>query len=293
LPATLAATLDGAANNVETTCGSVAESEVVFAYTAEVAGTYSFETQGSMISDTVLAVLDGSSCDDAELACNDDDGDRLTSKLTLDLGAGQEILIVVESWGGEQGDVEVRVSAGSSVGPVECEPSALSATLPASVTGTVSAAASSLEPSCAVSSEGEVLYAFTAPAAGRYRFDSSGSTADTILQVLDTDCEGQELACNDDSAAGGLSAIVEVELDAQQTVLVNLDSYDGEGDYALSVSLATGEVDETGCCVEHASASCDDAEIAACVCADDDYCCTNSWDVLCVYAVEDLGCGGC
>ena len=55
------------------------------------------------------------------------------------------------------------------------------------------------------------------------------------MQVLDGDCSGEELACNDDSDLGGLAAIAELDMSAGQSVLINVDSFDGTGSYALSV----------------------------------------------------------
>jgi hypothetical protein len=50
---------------------------------------------------------------------------------------------------------------------------------------------------------------------------------------------------------------------------------------------------EGGCCEAHATPSCDDAAVAECVCAQNDLCCTTSWDEQCVAQVETLGCGTC
>ena len=47
------------------------------------------------------------------------------------------------------------------------------------------------------------------------------------------------------------------------------------------------------CCASKDTPSCEDADVAACVCAFDGFCCDSSWDSLCVSEVEDLGCGVC
>lgn len=47
-----------------------------------------------------------------------------------------------------------------------------------------------------------------------------------------------------------------------------------------------------GCCVAHPSAGCEDADVQACVCEADDYCCEQTWDQACVNAVLE-GCGTC
>lgn len=300
----LGASDEVATDAVELSCGSIAEPELLFAFTAPEAGSYVFSTAGSEVFDTVLAVIDGTACDGEELACNDDDTSELTSRVVLELAAGQAVLVAVESWGEEAGAIEVEVTAGDG-GPAiideqSCTVTDLPATLPASVTGEASDEADLLTPSCALyGSSGEALYRFTADQAGRYRFDTRGSDVDTVVQVLDGDCAGEELACNDDSDLGGLAAIAELDMSAGQTVVINVDSFDGMGSYALSVDRMDAAAEEpavesTGsCCSPQAGGGCADAAIAACVCAVDDYCCTGTWDALCVEAVSVLECGGC
>ncbi len=47
------------------------------------------------------------------------------------------------------------------------------------------------------------------------------------------------------------------------------------------------------CCVSQEGGGCGDEEIEACVCAEDDFCCTTQWDGGCAAQVERLGCGSC
>ncbi|HAC08958.1 MAG TPA: hypothetical protein DCG14_04805, partial [Phycisphaerales bacterium] len=47
-----------------------------------------------------------------------------------------------------------------------------------------------------------------------------------------------------------------------------------------------------GCC-EVGSGGCDDADIEACVCAIDPYCCETAWDAICIDAIAAGGCGAC
>jgi hypothetical protein len=47
------------------------------------------------------------------------------------------------------------------------------------------------------------------------------------------------------------------------------------------------------CCTAKETAGCADAEVEACVCAGDDYCCNTAWDETCVGEVDQLGCGDC
>ncbi len=70
-------------------------------------------------------------------------------------------------------------------------------------------------------------------------------------------------------------------------------------DHAPSFADLEGTTDppdlpeERSCCVPHQSPGCENLEVLACVCDDDDYCCTESWDQSCVNAAIDGGCGTC
>lgn len=84
-------------------CGAASGSpDHVVEFTAPFSGTYHFNTFGSYY-DTVLAAF--SSCDHgSELACNDDEGHwTLQSKLSLDLQAGDTILLSVSGFNGQSG----------------------------------------------------------------------------------------------------------------------------------------------------------------------------------------------
>lgn len=63
---------------------------------------------------------------------------------------------------------------------------------------------------------------------------------------------------------------------------------------AAVVGLGCGICDDVrGCCLSHETGGCDGEAIEACVCAEDPYCCSETWDDACVAAVEGLGCGRC
>ena len=82
----------------------------------------------------------------------------------------------------------------------------------------------------------EVMFAWTAPAAGVWVFDTEGSRADTVLYVRQASCEGPEMACNDDTPdATGLHSAVEVELELGQTIYVVVDTYVVGGDVVLNI----------------------------------------------------------
>ncbi|MCX4243567.1 hypothetical protein [Paraliomyxa miuraensis] len=47
------------------------------------------------------------------------------------------------------------------------------------------------------------------------------------------------------------------------------------------------------CCMDNGTPGCDDPAIESCVCMQDAYCCSSTWDSLCVDEVAMFGCGDC
>ncbi|MBC8073426.1 MAG: hypothetical protein IAG13_34215 [Deltaproteobacteria bacterium] len=56
---------------------------------------------------------------------------------------------------------------------------------------------------------------------------------------------------------------------------------------------STGGVDVGNCCTAHDGKGCTNADISACVCAADSFCCDTEWDAMCVASVVSNGCGSC
>jgi hypothetical protein len=81
---------------------------------------------------------------------------------------------------------------------------------------------------------GDLSFEFVAPAQGQYTFDTFGSTYDTTLYALD-DCQGVELACNDD-AGGGLQSEITLQLSIGQRVIIIVDGFAAStGAFVLNV----------------------------------------------------------
>jgi hypothetical protein len=82
----------------------------------------------------------------------------------------------------------------------------------------------------------ERSYSWTAPAAGRYRFETVESVSDVVL-VLADGCDGPELACNEDLGSWTHDAQVNRVLDAGETVTVFVDALfpEIETDYGLRI----------------------------------------------------------
>ena len=85
---------------------------------------------------------------------------------------------------------------------------------------------------------GDVALLWTAPTTGRYRFDTCGSTYDTILTARAPDCSGMTLKCNDDSTGCGnqsLQSRFSLDVVAGERILLVVDGFDDEGPFQLNI----------------------------------------------------------
>lgn len=108
LPHTQMGTLGGGSDKLNGSCGGVDAPDRALGWTAPADGTYVFDTFGSAF-DTVLYALDGG-CAGAELACNDDVGGMVQSRLVLVLTEGQTVVLVVEGYAGATGSYVINVT---------------------------------------------------------------------------------------------------------------------------------------------------------------------------------------
>ena len=151
-----------------------------------------------------------------------------------------------------------------------------------------------LAQNCGNSGGVDRVIAWTAPAAGTYRFDTVDSDFDTVLS-LHHNCGASPFLCNDDLGfnANRDSRIV-TTVAAGEVVLVAVAGYGGAtGNYILNINL---DVPGTGdCCVPHGTYSCDsEAGCAATVCAVDANCCNvaGPWSQGCV-DIAETSCASC
>lgn len=224
--------LAGRADTLSGSCGGNG-GEVTVGFTAPERGRYTFSTEGSGF-DTVLYVLDGSSCGGAELGCNDDGAPEATSALSIILEEDQSVVLVVDAYSaGDSGNVTLDVAAALG----DCGASDLGSDLPVAITGTTSGVGA-LEGTCGGDTASDAVFEWTAPSAGTYDITTAGSDFDTVLYVVAGGCIGDELACNDDS--GGLQSAVSVTLAAGQTIAIVVDGYDTDESGAFDLSIAAG-----------------------------------------------------
>ena len=107
LPISLFDTTVGGVDDHTPTCSNSFASDRAYAFIAPADGSYTFDTVGSSY-DTVIAVFDG--CGGRELACNDDmDNVDRVSSLTGPLVEGQRVIVVVDGYLKNDGDVRVNV----------------------------------------------------------------------------------------------------------------------------------------------------------------------------------------
>lgn len=106
VPQTIMGDNTGLGEDHFTSCGNGGGHDAMYQFTAPVAGNFSFDTFGTMY-DTILVVLDG--CGGNELACNDDTM-NLQSQVTVNLGAGQVVIVVVDGYSGATGPFTLNIT---------------------------------------------------------------------------------------------------------------------------------------------------------------------------------------
>ncbi|MEM6992029.1 MAG: hypothetical protein AAF721_16080, partial [Myxococcota bacterium] len=122
--------------------------------------------------------------------------------------------------------------------PEECPGAPIDDALPAMIAGTTAGAINTLSGSCGGDDGPDAAYAFVAPAAGVYVFDTSDSDFDTVVYAVSgAACDGPELGCDDDGA-GSLHSRLELSLDADEEIVLVVDGYSAttSGNFALGVT---------------------------------------------------------
>lgn len=97
----------GADDDLDPSCGGTGGPDRVITFTPAMAGVYTFDTVGSAF-DTKLAMF--LECNDAsEITCNDDTVGT-TSEISVDLPAGQVVLLVVDGFNGATGNWTLNIT---------------------------------------------------------------------------------------------------------------------------------------------------------------------------------------
>ena len=250
-----------------TDCSSgVGGEDVVFSWTAPATGSYTFSTVGSDY-DTVLYITDG--CSGEEIECNDNDatGTGSAELTAVAFTTGTEVTIVIDSADGSNGNYVLNITSASEVvcddgadddgdGDIDCSDSDCSMNFAcasiscpnfdmgtmvgeAVVTGNSSMGTNDYSGTCTSAGGPDYSYAWEAPGTGCAVFDTSESTYDTVLLLFD-ECNGVELACNDDSFGTQSEISYEVEAGVEYLVVVDGWSSSSMGDYTLDVAFTAG-----------------------------------------------------
>ncbi|HWB73483.1 MAG TPA: hypothetical protein VG755_00980, partial [Nannocystaceae bacterium] len=196
-------------NSFASTCGGYAGPEDGWLFTAPVTATYTIDTFNSSFT-SVVHVNDGV-CGGAELACG-------SQGSLVDLVAGQQVTIFVDG-PAVSGAYELHVDTLGGA----CPDQDLGNTVPQTIPGDTSDGDNTDSSTCGGDFSPDDLYTFTAPEAGLYTFDTFGSDIDTIVFVRSNDCDGAELACNDDVDQMTDESRVLLGMGQDQTVLVGVD----------------------------------------------------------------------
>jgi hypothetical protein len=211
-------------------CGIGLAPDYQLGFVAPWSGSFAFDTSGSSF-DTVVYVHEGE-CGEDELACNDD-FIGLDSRVVVNLSQGEIVTVSVDGTGAFQEGL-FKLTISEAVIPV-CDPQFIPPNLPTIVLGDTSGANSQLASGCGGDGAKEQVYQFVAPGPGSYRFDTFGSSFDTVLYVLD-ECAGPPLTCNDDAGFDLQSELV-VHLAGGEKILVVVDGFgpDDAGPFLLNV----------------------------------------------------------
>jgi len=150
----------------------------------------------------------------------------------------------------------------------------------------------------------EYTYEFKATCDGLATVSLGDETSATDVMVLEggADCDPSQCI-----AYGFTTAIFDVVAGGNYFIVV--DGYQGaDGDYSIHLNCECGpecgnDMCEEGedcvvcpedcgectgdCCAPHDSTGCDDADVEACVCDFDDFCCEVFWDMLCVAEAQE------
>jgi hypothetical protein len=93
-----------------------------------------------------------------------------------------------------------------------------------------------VEPSCLELTGPDETFGWTAPASGRFAFDTFGSDYDTLLSLRSAGCGGAELDCADDIGAAIQSRVDATVVEGDRLVIA-IDGYGGEtGAFVLNIT---------------------------------------------------------
>ncbi len=267
---TIGATTDGP--TVPVTCGAYGEtqigSDVWFVYTATCDGELVVSLCGSSY-DTKMAVYAGSACPPLLLeACSDDDCGvgALDSRVTIPVLTGEDYLIRVGGFAGEQGDGTLTIRCGVET----CAPCA----------GACFEANGS--PGCEDADCCRTTCGFDAFCCDVEWDDFCAGEAQGLCMGNFDACAAGSGACGEGNGTGGCDNI-----DCCNTVCLTdpfccVDTWDAIcADEAAALCGLTCGAGKGDCFLPNGSSGCDDLSCCLTICAEDPFCCQTDWDQGC------------
>jgi len=231
-------------------------------YTFTAAGTTAFlETNNSAVSDTLLAVYDGSCGSLVEIACSEDEGDGLLSEVCVEgLSPGTTYYVQVASFSaGSQGFITLDITCpcpGLGVANDECVDAE---EVPCNGSVTVDNTNATTDPtdpgfSChfngpGTQGVGTVWYTFTAEATSAFLETNNSAVSDTLLAVYAGSCGFLvEIACSEDEGDGLLSEVCVEGLAIGATYFVQVASFSAGslGSITLDITCPPCDADLSG-----------------------------------------------
>ncbi|MBK9386005.1 MAG: hypothetical protein IPN34_14430 [Planctomycetes bacterium] len=173
--------------------------DIWFRWVATCTGTATADLCASSF-DTVVEAFSGTCGALTSIGCNDDFC-GLQSTVSFPVTTGSTYLLRVGGYFGATGPVNLAMSCSGAPANDECA-GAIGLLLGANAGySNVLSTTSTPTPSCSASAN-DVWFRFTAPSSADYRFETCGSTFDTVIELFSGSCASlTSVACNDDDCS--------------------------------------------------------------------------------------------
>ena len=226
-----------ATGDITSTCSIYDDLDVWHVYTPTRSGDVTISLAGSDF-DTTLSVY--GFCDGKELACNDDTGWMYYSEMTMYMEAGIPYLIRIAGYYHDFGNYVLTVGVNTDIPDAipendECE-NAIEVYKDTPYNGSTIGATGYNWSECGDSYDLlDVWHIFTPEQSETVKISLMGSDFDTTLAIYD-ECDGVELACNDDTA-NSLQSEIYMQVEAGVSYMIRIAGYDGyTGNYVLTIT---------------------------------------------------------
>ena len=206
-------------------CGGAASSDVAYYWKAPFNDYYVFDTSEANYN-TVLALY--SECGGTELDCNQDTAAALTSEIVRKFRAGDEVVVVVDGWSGEQGTAPLDIQR------VQCPTIDLEGQ-PLPHNNSTLGAGDRHGGDCGGNGFADKAFHWVPAKDGLYRFTVTSDEFKPAVYVENGPvCGSALLGCNA-AAEGSFGAEVVRQVDAGRPLTIIVDGQDGQGALSLEI----------------------------------------------------------